>query len=29
MLNDHTQINNAFDSIIEIFSEPGIKRIIF
>ena len=26
MLNDHTQINNAFDSIIEIFSEPGIKK---
>ena len=26
ILNDHTQINNAFDSIIEIFSEPGIKK---
>ena len=26
MLNDHTQINNAFDSIIEILSEPGIKK---
>ena len=29
MLNDHTQINNAFDSIIEIFSEPGIKKDFF
>jgi hypothetical protein len=26
MLNDHTQINNAFDSIIEILSQPGIKK---
>ena len=26
MLNDHTQINNAFDSIIEIFSEQGINK---
>ena len=26
MLNDHTQINNTFDSIIEIFSEQGIKK---
>ena len=26
MLNDHTLINNAFDSIIEILSEPGIKK---
>ena len=26
VLNDQTQINNAFDSIIEIFSEPGIKK---
>ena len=26
MLNDQTQINNAFDSIIEILSEPGIKK---
>ena len=26
VLNDHTQINNAFDSIIEILSEPGIKK---
>ena len=26
MLNDHTQINNAFDSIIEILSEPGIQK---
>ena len=26
ILNDQTQINNAFDSIIEIFSEPGIKK---
>ena len=26
MLNDHTKINNAFDSIIEILSEPGIKK---
>ena len=26
MLNDHTQINNAFDSIIEIFSEQGIQK---
>ena len=26
MLNDHTQINNAFDSIIEILSEPGISK---
>ena len=29
MLNDHTQINNAFDSIIEILSEPGIKKDFF
>ena len=26
MLNDHYQINYAFDSIIEIFSEPGIDK---
>ena len=26
MLNDHTQINNAFDSIIEFFSEQGINK---
>ena len=26
MLNDHTQINNALDSIIDILSEPGIKK---
>ena len=26
MLNDHSQINSAFDSIIEIFSEPGIDK---
>ena len=26
MLNDHTQLNNAFDSIIEIFSEQGINK---
>ena len=26
MLNDHTLINNTFDSIIEILSEPGIKK---
>jgi len=26
ILNDHTQLNNAFDSIIEILSEPGIKK---
>ena len=26
MLNDHAQINNTFDSIIEILSEPGIDR---
>ena len=26
MLNDHTLINNAFDSIIEILSEPGIDK---
>ena len=26
MLNHHSQINNAFDSIIEILSEPGIDR---
>ena len=26
MLNDHTQINNTFDSIIEILSESGIKK---
>ena len=26
MLNDHTQINNAIDSIIEIFSEQGINK---
>ena len=29
ILNDQTQINNAFDSIIEIFSEPGIKKDFF
>ena len=26
MLNDHTQINNAFDSIIEFLNEPGINK---
>ena len=26
MLNDHTLINNTFDSIIEILSEPGINK---
>ena len=26
ILNDQTQINNAFDSIIEVLSEPGIKK---
>jgi len=26
MLNDHSQINNAFDAIIEILSEPGIDK---
>ena len=26
VLNDHMNINKAFDSIIEIFSEPGIDR---
>ena len=26
MLNDHSQINNTFDSIIEILSEPGIDK---
>ena len=26
MLNDHSQINGAFDSIIEILSEPGIDK---
>ena len=26
VLNDHAQINNTFDSIIEIFSEPGIDK---
>ena len=26
VLNDHTQINNAFDSIIQILSEPGINK---
>ena len=26
MLNDHSQINNAFDSIIEFLSEPGIDK---
>ena len=26
MLNDHSQINTAFDSIIEILSEPGIDK---
>ena len=26
MLNDHSQINYAFDSIIEIISEPGIDK---
>ena len=25
-LNDHSQINNTFDSIIEILSEPGIDK---
>ena len=29
MLNDHIQINNAFDSIIEIFSEQGIQKDLF
>ena len=26
MLNDHSLINNSFDSIIEILSEPGIDK---
>ena len=26
MLNDHAQINDAFDSIIQILSEPGINK---
>ena len=26
MLNDHSQINSTFDSIIEILSEPGIDK---
>ena len=26
ILNDHSQINSAFDSIIEILSEPGIDK---
>ena len=26
MLNDHIQINNAFDSIIEFLNEPGINK---
>ena len=26
ILNDQTQINNAFDSIIAVLSEPGIKK---
>ena len=26
ILNDHSEINSAFDSIIEILSEPGIDR---
>ena len=26
MLNDHSLINNTFDSIIEILSEPGIDK---
>ena len=26
ILNDHSQINNAFDSIIEFLSEPGIDK---
>ena len=26
MLNDHSQINNTFDSIIEILSESGISK---
>ena len=26
ILNDHSQINSAFDSIIEILSEPGINK---
>ena len=26
MLNDHLDINKAFDSIIELFSEPGIDK---
>ena len=26
ILNDQTQINNTFDAIIDIFSEPGIKK---
>ena len=28
ILNDQTQINNTFDSIIEILSDPGIKKDI-
>ena len=26
MLNDHSQINSAFDSIIEILAEPGVDK---
>ena len=26
MLNDHSQINSTFDSIIEILSEPGVDK---
>ena len=26
MLNDHSQINSTFDSIIDILSEPGIDK---
>ena len=26
MLNDHSQINSTFDSIIEILSEPGVEK---
>ena len=26
MLNNHSQINSAFDSIIEILAEPGVDK---
>ena len=26
MLNNHSQINSTFDSIIEILSEPGVEK---